>query len=64
MWSEYVNGKTDGKLNNPLFSQDEKDSMFNLSKSANTDEGVKIRIHNGEKYYELPDGTFIYLGKV
>ena len=64
MWSEYVNEKTDGKLNNPLFSQDEKDSMFNLSKSANTDEGVKIRIHNGEKYYELPDGTFIYLGKV
>ena len=64
MWNEYVNGKTDGKLNNPLFTQEEKDEMFNLSKTTDLDEGVNIRILNGAKYYELPDGSFMYLGKV
>ena len=46
MWNEYVNGKTDGKLNNPLFTQEEKYEMFNLSKTTDLDEGVNIRILN------------------
>ncbi len=64
MWNEYVNGKTDGKLNNPLFTQEEKDEMFNLSKTTDLDEGVDIKVLNGNKYYELPNGEFMYIGKV
>ena len=65
MWNEYVNTKDDkGNLVNPLFTKDETDELFNLSKTVNLDEGVNIRILNGNKYYELPDGNFMFLGKV
>ena len=38
--------------------------MFNLSKTTDLDEGVDIKVLNGNKYYELPNGEFMYIGKV
>ena len=62
MWNDYVNGKTDGELNNPLFTKEEKDAMFNLKNTTNLDSGVEIIEHQGKKYYVLPDGNYLLIG--
>ncbi len=63
MWSGYVNAKgKDGELLNPLFSKEEKAQMFDLSKKVDLADGARIEIKNGKKYYELPNGNWMWIG--
>jgi len=62
MWNDHVNGKTDGELNNPLFTKEEKDAMFNLKNTTNLDSGVEIIEYQGKKYYVLPNGDYLEIG--
>tara|TARA_R110002020_G_scaffold170462_2_gene360134 strand:+ start:693 stop:1709 length:1017 start_codon:yes stop_codon:yes gene_type:complete len=63
MWNGYVNAKGEnGELLNPLFSKEEKAKMFDLSKKVDLADGAKIEIKNGKKYYELPNGNWMWIG--
>ena len=55
MWSNYTK-------NTPLFNEEEKEELTSIA--ASQPDGDNIKIYKGNKYYILPGGKVIFIGKV